>query len=130
MLFADRKQLWPRLSKLGEKKVREMRAADRFEAHEDEEVKEWLARQTALGQTEPQDSVQAANDLKDIKLERGCRRLIRENWSIIKQLFGKDADAHQVLRVLKQHMEKDGHLPQLKTVQNKLSELRKEKLLP
>lgn len=48
MLFADRTQLWPRLGNLGEKKVREMLAANQFEAHEEEEVQEWLARQTAM----------------------------------------------------------------------------------
>ena len=48
MLLADREQLWPRLGNLGEKKVREMLAANQFEAHEEEEVQEWLVRQTAV----------------------------------------------------------------------------------
>ena len=44
MLLADREELWPRLEKLGEKKVREMLAANEFETHEEEEVQEWLIR--------------------------------------------------------------------------------------
>lgn len=48
MLLAEREQLWPRLEELGEKKVREMLAANQFEAHEEEEVQEWLTRQVAV----------------------------------------------------------------------------------
>lgn len=49
MLIADREELWPRLEKLGEKKVREMLAANQFEAHEEDEVQEWLVRRAAVG---------------------------------------------------------------------------------
>ena len=49
MLLADREELWPRLEKLGEKKVREMLAANEFETHEEEEVQEWLIRQASVG---------------------------------------------------------------------------------
>ncbi len=49
MLLADREKLWPRLEKLGEKKVREMLAANQFEAHEEDEVQEWLVRRAAVG---------------------------------------------------------------------------------
>jgi len=48
MLLADREQLWPRLEKLGEKKVREKLAANQFEAHEEEEVQEWLTRHVSV----------------------------------------------------------------------------------
>lgn len=48
MLIADREQLWPHLKQLGERKVREMLAANQFEAHEEEEVQEWLIRQVAV----------------------------------------------------------------------------------
>lgn len=49
MLLADRKELWPRLEKLGEKTVREMLVENQFEAHEKEEVQEWLTCQAAVG---------------------------------------------------------------------------------
>ncbi len=49
MLLAEREELWPRLEKHGETKVREMLAANQFEAHEEEEVQEWLTRQAAVG---------------------------------------------------------------------------------
>ena len=58
MLLADREELWPRLEKLGEKKVREMLAANEFETHEEEEVQEWLIRQASVG---------AASDAKTTK---------------------------------------------------------------
>jgi len=48
MRLTDRKQLWPRLDKLGEKKVLEMLAVDQFEEHEEEEVQKWLARKIAV----------------------------------------------------------------------------------
>ncbi len=51
MLIASREKLWPRLEQLGEKKVRKMLAADQFEAHEEEEVQEWLVRRAAVGAT-------------------------------------------------------------------------------
>ncbi len=49
MLLAEREELWPRLEKLGEKKVRKMLAANQFEAHEEDEVQEWLSRRAAVG---------------------------------------------------------------------------------
>ncbi len=49
MILADREKLWPRLEKFGERKVREMLAANKIEAHELEEVREWLARRVAVG---------------------------------------------------------------------------------
>ena len=134
MLFADRKKLWPRLVKLGEMKVREMLAADQFEGYEEVEVQEWLTRQVAmqgvLARQVAVDAHQATNDIQDIKDERGCRRLIRENWAAIKSLYGKDADARQVLIVLKRNQGEDEKLPKLKTVQNNLIKLRNERLIP
>ena len=49
MLLADREKLWPRLERLGEKKVRKMLAENQIEAHEEEEVQEWLVRRAAVG---------------------------------------------------------------------------------
>lgn len=49
MLLTDREELWPRLEKLGEKKAREMLAANLYEAHEEEEVQEWLVLRAAVG---------------------------------------------------------------------------------
>jgi formylmethanofuran dehydrogenase subunit A len=48
MIFADRKELWPRLENLGAAKVKEMLASDNFEAHEVEEVQEWLNKRSAI----------------------------------------------------------------------------------
>ena len=48
MILADREKLWPQLEKLGERKVRDMLAANRIEAHEVDEVREWLDRHAAV----------------------------------------------------------------------------------
>lgn len=72
---------------------------------------------------------QAAHDKRDIETERGCRRLIRENWDRVLSRYGKEADGRQVLRVLKLNIEKNEHIPNLKTVQNHLSVLRREKII-
>lgn len=64
----------------------------------------------------------------DITRERGARRRIIESWSDIEKEYGPGADAHQVLRVLKR--DKDADQPVLKTVQNLLSILRAEGLIP
>ena len=66
----------------------------------------------------------------DITAERGCRRFILENWDKIKKLHGDKADGRQVLGVLNIHMDKNEERPKLKTVQNKLGELRNEGLIP
>jgi hypothetical protein len=49
MILADREKLWPRLEKLGERRVREMLAANQIEVHEVDEVREWLALRAAVG---------------------------------------------------------------------------------
>ncbi len=67
---------------------------------------------------------------KSIDKERGCRRLIRENWDEIKKLYGQNPDGRQVLRVIKRHLDKDQSPPVIKTVQNKLAQLRGENLIP
>jgi hypothetical protein len=67
---------------------------------------------------------------KDIEEEIGCRRLIREHWPTIKALHGPDADGRQVRRVLKDNIDESEKLPELKTVQNRLIDLRKENLIP
>lgn len=67
---------------------------------------------------------------KDIKTERGCRRQIREHWDKIKLLNGVNADGRQVLSVLKIHVDASELPKKLKTVQNCLIQLRKEKLIP
>jgi hypothetical protein len=64
----------------------------------------------------------------DIKRQRGARRRILEKWNDIEIEYREGADGHQVLRVLKR--DKDEKIPVLKTVQNHLSQLRKEGLIP
>jgi hypothetical protein len=64
----------------------------------------------------------------DLNRERGARRRIIELWDAIEAEYGVAADAHQVLRVLKRDKGEDE--PSLKTIQNRLSELRKEGLIP
>lgn len=76
------------------------------------------------------DAVESADTSHNITSERGCRRFILENWDKIKLLHGDEADGRQVLRVLNIHMDKNEKRPALKTVQNKLIELRNEKLIP
>lgn len=66
----------------------------------------------------------------DIEKERGCRRLILENWSTIVSTCGPAANGRQVLRQLKIILGKDADLPVQKTVQNRLKDLRNEKLIP
>ena len=48
MLLVDRKELWPRLESLGVPEVKRRLAADKFEAHEEEEVQEWLNRKSSI----------------------------------------------------------------------------------
>lgn len=64
----------------------------------------------------------------DIKRERGARRRILELWNDIEALHGADPDAHQVLRVLNRQQGEDA--PALKTVQNRLIDLRRDGLIP
>lgn len=64
----------------------------------------------------------------DITLERGCRRRILEKWSDIESEYGPRPDGRQVRCVLAR--DKSESPPNLKTVQNRLIELRNEKLIP
>lgn len=64
----------------------------------------------------------------DMKSERGVRRRILEQWDAIETEYGTAADAHQVLRVLLR--DKGETEPTLKTLQNRLIDLRKEGLIP
>ncbi len=66
----------------------------------------------------------------DITTERGCRRAILEAWDDIEKCHGPNADGRQVLRVLRRIKTGSEEAPQLKTIQNRLSDLRKEKLIP
>lgn len=74
------------------------------------------------------ESPKARRDALDISRERGARRRIIESWNDIEKEYGPKADAHQVLRVLKRNQGADQ--PMLKTVQNHLSALRTEGLIP
>jgi len=143
MRFPDLDELIPRLEKLGEPVVRRMLRYAQFEAHETKAVENWLASlekerkslvsqdavQELLARQAAEEAVQAANQIKDIKDERGCRRLIRDHWANIRLRHGKDADGHQVLRVLNQNKDVTDKVYELKTIQNCLIELRKEDLL-
>ena len=64
----------------------------------------------------------------DISRERGARRRIIESWDDIELEYGQNADGRQVLRVL--NRDQDAKKPSLKTVQNHLSKLRAEGLIP
>lgn len=64
----------------------------------------------------------------DITRERGARRRILENWENIEKLHGPKADGRQVLRFLKRELQEEH--PALKTIQNHLSALRSEGLIP
>lgn len=64
----------------------------------------------------------------DVSQERGTRLRILAAWSEIELLHGQRPNAHHVLRHLKR--DKDEKSISLKTVQNKLSELRRDKLIP
>ena len=66
----------------------------------------------------------------DVTTERGCRGLILKNWHKITLLHGDNADGQQVLRVLKRELDVSERAPKLKTVQNNLILLRKEKKIP
>lgn len=67
-------------------------------------------------------------DALDLSRERGARRRILEQWDVIEAEYGPAADAHEVARVLKRDEDEDE--PSLKTIQNRLSELRREGLIP
>lgn len=60
---------------------------------------------------------------------RGCKRHIVSHWSDIRKEYGPDADGHQVLRHLKKVLD-PAEMPKLKTVQNHLSALRKDGMIP
>jgi len=64
----------------------------------------------------------------DVTRERGVRRRILEKWAVIEEEYGPRIDGHCVHIVLKR--ETDEKKIQLKTIQNKLIELRKEGLIP
>ena len=66
----------------------------------------------------------------DLTAERGCRELILRNWKTVKQLHGENASARQVLRIIERNIGKFEEAPDLKTVSNRMSELRNEKLIP
>ena len=59
---------------------------------------------------------------------RGAKRRIVENWDMIENLHGRTVDGTKVLRIL--NRETDSPLVSLKTVQNHLSGLRNEGLIP
>ncbi|WP_426117291.1 hypothetical protein [Massilia sp. PWRC2] len=64
----------------------------------------------------------------DVTRERGARRRIIENWDAIELEYWPKIDARIVLRVLARDKGEDQ--PELKTVQNHLSSLRTEGLIP
>jgi|AATO01.1.fsa_nt_gi hypothetical protein len=69
----------------------------------------------------------------DMTTERGCRLRILENWPTIESLHGPSANGRQVLRVLTRALSsanKQEPTPTLKTVQNRLIDLRREGLIP
>lgn len=87
---------------------------------------DWLRDvEPASPQAEPETGTK-----KPITAERGARRLLRDHWDKVVRLHGPDADARQARSVIKTHKDEDERLPSLKTFQNKLIQLRNEKLIP
>jgi hypothetical protein len=86
----------------------------------------------------PPDAGATANIHVDMELKRqaildknsfrGCKRFIIESWKDIESVHGKTADGTKVLRMLKRNYKEENFV--LKTVQNHLIELRKQKLIP
>jgi len=66
----------------------------------------------------------------DMAKERGCRLAILTNWDTIEKSRGPNAAGPQVLRELNRKKDPAEKSPSLKTVQNRLIELRKENLIP
>jgi len=66
----------------------------------------------------------------DIAAERGCRRIILEHWDTIEKLHGPRAKGTQVRRFLRNQPDNGEREPSLKTIQNRLIDLREEKLIP
>lgn len=64
----------------------------------------------------------------DLTRERGARRRILERWNDIEKEYGRNIDARNVHRVLKREQGEDDVA--LKTIQNHLSALKKEGLIP
>jgi len=77
VLFADRKELWPRLEKFGQKKVLEMLATNQFEAHEEEEVNEWLTRRFVI------DTLKETNTTKRIAIVSAVAAIISAIASVV-----------------------------------------------
>gem|GEM_PF-6307158 len=61
---------------------------------------------------------------------RGAKGLILQHWETVEKLHGPRADGNDVLRVLKRQLDVSESPPELKTIQNHLSDLRKQKLIP
>ncbi|MEF8756424.1 MAG: hypothetical protein V5B60_21210 [Accumulibacter sp.] len=66
----------------------------------------------------------------DIAAERGCRRMILEHWDTIEKLHGPRAKGAQVARFLRNQPDNRESEPSLKTIRNRLIDLRKQKLIP
>jgi hypothetical protein len=81
------------------------------------------------GDSRPRDS-QDRKRLEAINKTRGTRREILENWTSIVHEYGSDANGTQVARVLRAKRDISEKNPELKTVQNRLWELRSEGLIP
>jgi hypothetical protein len=87
-----------------------------------------FAQQSPLATEERPTSPADRRARLDISRERGARRRIIESWNDIEKEYGPNADGRQVLRVLNRDKNEDA--PVLKTVQNHLSALRAEGLIP
>lgn len=66
----------------------------------------------------------------DITDERGCRRMILEHWDTIEKPHGPRAKGAQVARFLRNQPDNRESEPSLKTIRNRLIDLRKQKLIP
>jgi len=66
----------------------------------------------------------------DLETERGCRRDILEIWDDVESVHGPSANGRQVLRILTRRMDQNAKPPLLKTIRNRLKELRNQKLIP
>lgn len=61
---------------------------------------------------------------------RGSKGLVLEHWDTVEKLYGPGANGRDVRRLLQRQLHQSEKIPELKTIQNNLSELRNLKLIP
>ena len=64
----------------------------------------------------PSEEAREARKAHNLRGERGCRKLILENWDVIEDLHGPNADARQAKRVVDRNRTEDDPAPQAKNL--------------